>query len=85
VFNYYKIIFVDVDILMTAESRTGAILLEDRHNSQLYRNFMLSLKTPKTKKLYAHFLDKYYLSRPENSSLPLEEIIKKIQGPSSLK
>ena len=41
-------------------------------------NFILCLKTPKTKKLYARFLDKYYLSRYDNHSLTLYEIIKKI-------
>ncbi len=50
---------------------------DDYHNNRLYRNFILCLKTPKTKKLYSHFLYKYYLSRPENCSLPLDELIKK--------
>ena len=50
----------------------------DYHDNPTYRNFILCLKTPKTKKLYARFLDKYYLSRSENDSLTLYEIIKKI-------
>ena len=49
----------------------------DYHDNPIYLSFILCLKTPKTKKLYAHFLDKYYLSRPENHSLTLDEIIKK--------
>jgi integrase len=50
---------------------------DDYHDDPIYRNFILSLKTPKTKKLYAHFLDKYYLARPENQSLSLQGILKK--------
>ena len=61
---------------MTATS--SAIEKEyEYHNNPIYRNFILCLKTQKTKKLYAHFLDKYYLSRSENHSLSLDEIIKK--------
>ena len=50
---------------------------KDYHDNPLFRNFIICLKTPKTKKLYSHFLDKYYLSRPENQSLSLDEIVRK--------
>jgi hypothetical protein len=50
---------------------------KDYRGNPLFRNFIICLKTPKTKKLYSHFLDKYYLSRPEIRSLSLDDIIKK--------
>ncbi len=59
-----------------ASARTKA-MEKDHRDSPLYKNFIICLKTPKTKKLYSHFLDKYYLSRPENQSLSLIEIVKK--------
>ena len=58
-------------------STTTKAMEKDYHDNPLYRNFIICLKTPKTKKLYSHFLDKYYLSRPENQSLSLDEIVKK--------
>lgn len=66
-------------ILMAAASAasTTKVVGKDYHDNPLFRNFIICLNTPKTKKLYSHFLDKYYLSRPENQSLSLDEIIKK--------
>jgi integrase len=61
----------------TSDSSSTTIIKNEYHNNPLYRNFILCLKTPKTKKLYSHFLNKYYLSRPENRSLSLDELIKK--------
>lgn len=45
--------------------------------SPIYRNFINSLKSPQTKRSYAHSLFHYYLKRPENQNLTLEEIISK--------
>ena len=53
------------------------VVEKDYHDNPLFRNFIICLKTSKTKKLYSHFLDKYYLSRPENRSLSLDDIVKK--------
>jgi hypothetical protein len=61
----------------TSDSSSTTIIKNEYHNNPLYRNFILCLKTPKTKKLYSHFLNKYYLSRPENRSLSLDELNKK--------
>ena len=36
-----------------------------------------SLKTPRTKKLHTYYLDKYYLARPENKNLTLDQILSK--------
>ena len=50
----------------------------DYHDDILYRNFIIYLKTPKTKKIETPSVsDKYYLSRPENQSLSLDEIVRK--------
>lgn len=46
-------------------------------NSPIYRNFVSSIKSPATKKAYGHKLLRFYLSRPDNQSLTLEDIIKK--------
>lgn len=42
-----------------------------------YRAFLGSLKSKRTKQLYSHYLQKYYLSRPENKSLSLAQILSK--------
>jgi hypothetical protein len=36
--------------------------------------FLSSLKTQRPKNLYSYYLGKYYLSRPENRNLTLNEI-----------
>jgi integrase len=82
VFNYQKIplqcILMAASASLTASASTTVKAMEkDYHDNPLFRNFIICLKTPKTKKLYSHFLDKYYLSRPENRSLSLDEIVKK--------
>ena len=48
------------------------------HSSDLFfRNFMNSIRSPITKKSYTQSLNKYYLSRPENINLTLQQIISK--------
>jgi|tagenome__1003787_1003787.scaffolds.fasta_scaffold20983234_8 integrase len=42
-----------------------------------YRNFINSLSAKYTKRNYTHSFSKYYLSRPENQRLSLDEILQK--------
>jgi len=42
-----------------------------------YRNFINSLHVKYTKRNYTHSFSKYYLSRPENQRLSLDEILQK--------
>lgn len=58
---------------------TLAIRLENLHSQHdiIFLNFYDSLKTERTKQLYTHYLQKYYLSRPDNQKLTLEQIISK--------
>jgi hypothetical protein len=44
---------------------------------QAYRNFVNSLSAEHTKRNYTHSFSKYYLSKPENQRLSLDEILKK--------
>jgi hypothetical protein len=54
-------------------SGTSSPASYEQHHA--YRLFLSSLKTSRTKKLYSYYLNKYYLSRPENKNLTLDEIL----------
>ena len=50
-------------------SGTSSSTSYEQHH--VYRLFLSSLKTSRTKKLYSYYLNKYYLSRPEIKDLTL--------------
>ena len=58
---------------VTGESRK----YPDHSSDPIFRNFINSIKSPITKKSYTQSLNKYYLSRPENVNLTLQQIISK--------
>ena len=49
----------------------------DHSSDPIFRNFINSIRSPVTKKSYTQSLNKYYLSRPENIHLTLQQIISK--------
>lgn len=46
-------------------------------SSPIYRNFLNSIKSPATRLAYEHKLFRFYLTKPYNQNLTLEDIIKK--------
>ncbi len=60
------------------KSVTGEPRKYTEHSSDpIFRNFINSIKSPITTKSYTQSLNKYYLSRPENINLTLQQIISK--------
>lgn len=49
----------------------------DHSSDPIFRNFINSIRSPVTKKSYIQSLNKYYLFRPDNINLTLQQIISK--------
>jgi hypothetical protein len=62
---------------MTTVDQSSIIIDDNKKDHSSYHNFIYSIKSIQSQKIYEQMIFKYYLSRPENNCLTLNDLLKK--------